>query len=167
MSRDTGQGTRIDLYAAARGERVATVRKRIQRGQLRAAKGADRRWYVLDDDATRDATGRDTRQDATGHATADATGLDSPAGRQLAAIRDQWLAPLVAQITEQAERIGRLEAERDAALERARVAEEERDQRRAQAAPPPRPTAVDTPTVAPTVATPARRSWWPWGRGRG
>ena len=40
----------------------------------------------------------------------------SPAAyAQLEAIRDQWLAPLVAQITEQAERIGRLEAERDAA----------------------------------------------------
>ena len=39
----------------------------------------------------------------------------SPAARaQLEAIRDEWLAPLVAQIREQAERIGRLEAERDA-----------------------------------------------------
>ena len=34
---------------------------------------------------------------------------------QIEAIRDQWLAPLVAQITEQAQQIGRLEAERDTA----------------------------------------------------
>ena len=33
----------------------------------------------------------------------------------LAAIRDEWLAPLVERIAEQAETIGRLEAERDAA----------------------------------------------------
>ena len=35
--------------------------------------------------------------------------------RQLEAIRDEWLAPLVAQITEQAETIGRVTAERNQA----------------------------------------------------
>ncbi len=39
--------------------------------------------------------------------------MNPTARAQLEAVRDEWLAPLVAQITEQAERIGRLEAERD------------------------------------------------------
>ena len=62
----------------------------------------------------------------------------SPAAyAQSEAIRDQWLAPLVAQITEQAERIGRLEAERVVveqlatdATRRAEAAEREREELR-------------------------------------
>jgi hypothetical protein len=42
---------------------------------------------------------------------------------QLEAIRDEWLAPLVAQITTQAERIGHLEAERTELQRRVEVAE--------------------------------------------
>jgi len=42
---------------------------------------------------------------------------------QLEAIRDEWLAPLVAQITAQAERIGQLEAERDELRRRVEAAE--------------------------------------------
>ena len=42
---------------------------------------------------------------------------------QLEAIRDEWLAPLVAQITTQAERIGQLEAERAELQRRVEVAE--------------------------------------------
>ena len=65
----------------------------------------------------------------------------SPAAyAQIEAIRDQWLAPLVAQITEQAEQIGRLEAERDVAEQmveeqrrRAERAEREREDLRRQA----------------------------------
>ena len=71
---------------------------------------------------------------------------------QLEAIRDQWLAPLLAQIAEQAERIGRLAAERDAA----RVAEHqarrwaeivsmERDHLRATMAPPRQDAAHGSP----------------------
>ena len=56
--------------------------------------------------------------------------LVSPSARaQLEAVRDEWFAPLIAQITEQAERIGRLEAERDG---QAAMVEELR--RRAEAA---------------------------------
>ena len=47
--------------------------------------------------------------------------MTDAARSQLEAIRDQWLQPLVEQIREQAERIGRLQAERDAA-ERERAA---------------------------------------------
>ena len=65
----------------------------------------------------------------------------SPAAyAQVEAIRDQWLAPLVAQITEQAGRIGRLESERDIAEQmveeqrrRAERAEREREGLRRQA----------------------------------
>jgi len=53
----------------------------------------------------------------------------APAARQqLEAIRDEWLAPLVAQITEQAEALGRLEAERDQARQSAEAAIAARDQ---------------------------------------
>ncbi len=41
--------------------------------------------------------------------------VSDAARQQLAMVRDEWLAPLVTQITEQAERIGRLEAERESA----------------------------------------------------
>ena len=66
----------------------------------------------------------------------------SPAAyAQLEAIRDRWLAPLVETITEQAQQIGRLEAERDTAeamvdeqRRRAERAEREREELRRQAA---------------------------------
>ncbi len=59
--------------------------------------------------------------DATPDRTAIAT-----ATRQLEAIRDEWLAPLVAQISEQAETLGRVTAERD-------QAQHERDELRRRA----------------------------------
>ncbi|MDP9358683.1 MAG: hypothetical protein M3Q71_18430 [Chloroflexota bacterium] len=78
----------------------------------------------------------------------------SPAARsQLEAIRDEWLAPLVERIQNQAERIGRLEAERNhlqAEVERLRAAQ-------------------DAPSVAPAVhhateptnaAPDTSPSWW-------
>jgi len=112
----TGPGIRLDRYAAMHGEAVGTVRKRIQRGQLDAYKGADHRWYVREAVA-RDGTGQDTRQDRTGQdATAPpptAVAVNASARAQLEAIRDEWLQPLVSTIAEQAERIGRLEQERD------------------------------------------------------
>lgn len=126
MSHATGQdattgmrGQRVDHYAADHGLQVATVRKRIQRGQLSGYKGADHRWYVLEDeqlnatghatqDTRRDATRQDTRQDTT-----IAVAVNANARAQLEAIRDEWLQPLVETISQQAERIGRLEAERE------------------------------------------------------
>lgn len=181
MSHATGQdtttaGVRVDRYAAARGERVETVRKRIQRGQLLGYKGADHRWYVLGDvprDATHHATGhdatRDTRRDATGPIA-----VNPNARAQLEAIRDEWLRPLVDTIAAQAERIGRLEAERDGAAaqlvakdetiaelrRRAEVAE------RALALPEVAPVAANS-AVDPTEAkgTPARPGLWQRLRG--
>ena len=120
MSHATGQdattppaGVRVDRYAAARGEKVDTVRKRIQRGQLAGYKDTDHRWYVVEEvacdptrHATHDATGHDattaTGQDATRDTRHDAIGavaVNPNARAQLEAVRDEWLAPLVAQIT--------------------------------------------------------------------
>jgi FtsZ-binding cell division protein ZapB len=61
--------------------------------------------------------------DATPDRTAIAT-----ATRQLEAIRDEWLAPLVAQISDQAETIGRVTAERDQARIQAEMVTLEREQ---------------------------------------
>ncbi len=168
MSHETGQdattgsgGRRIDHYATDHGLQAATVRKRIQRGQLAGYKGADHRWYVLEDvprDATGHATGQDTRQDATA-----AVAVNANARAQLEAIRDEWLQPLVATISQQAERIGRLEAERDAQdativelRRRAALAEAEllrHRGNRAQAAP-----AAPGATAAPTPDDPSAES---------
>jgi hypothetical protein len=76
------------------------------------------------------AAGAGQRSRPRGHADAvTATDAAAPvtvnpnARAQLEAIRDEWLAPLVAQITTQAERIGHLEAERDALQRRVEAAE--------------------------------------------
>jgi len=65
---------------------------------------------------------------------------------QLEAIRDEWLAPLVAQITEQAETIGRVTAERDALQARLRDVEAQQAQSPATTVPPP--------------GTATQRVWW-------
>jgi hypothetical protein len=56
-------------------------------------------------------------------AVADTAIVTDAARQQLASIRDEWLAPLVAQITTQADRIGHLEAERDELQRRVEAAE--------------------------------------------
>ncbi len=106
----------------------------------------------------------------------------SPAARsQLEAIRDEWLAPLVAQIREQAEQIGRLQAEREAMAARladdrnladqlVNVLQSERDAavaeverlRVGQEAPSdsPPPHHATEPTNATAEALPWWTSWW-------
>ncbi len=93
------------------------------------------------------ATFADKVADKVAEAVADTAIVTDAARQQLASIRDEWLAPLVAQITEQAERIGRLEQEREELRRRAEAAEVERDQLRQQAAPQP-PSAAPTPSAA-------------------
>ena len=67
----------------------------------------------------------------TDRPTNGAPAVSEAARRQLEAIRDEWLAPLVAQIREQAEEIGRLRAEREAVTEeRDRLWHEREDDRR-------------------------------------
>ena len=98
--------------------------------------------------------------------SAAATALVSDAARrQLATIRDEWLAPLIAQLGDQAERIGRLAAEGEAKDEtiaklrhRAERAEAERDRltaaQAAQDGPRPQGEIEAAHTAAPGV----------WGR---
>ena len=129
------------------------------------------------------ATGAGQRSRSRGHAvtatttTADtdavtATGADTlatvnPNARaQLEAIRDEWLAPLVEQITTQAERIGQLEAERAALRQRVEAAETALSRQHdgtGQSAAPDGPGAPEATTVvrhdAPGVWGRLRR-WW-------
>ena len=72
---------------------------------------------------------------------------------QLEAIRDEWLQPLVSTIAEQAERIGRLEQERDGQAEtiadlRRQLAEAALAAASAPPAAPPPPSATPTPDAA-------------------
>lgn len=112
-------GVRADHYAAEHGLTPGAVRKRIERGQLEAYKGAGGRWFVLG--PVPHDSGRDTRQDTRQDGGQDATGITV---RAQAIALNNLIAPYVERIEHQAERIGRLEAERDAAL--ARVAALER-----------------------------------------
>jgi hypothetical protein len=62
--------------------------------------------------------------------------VTADARRHFAAIRSEWLAPLLAELTDQADRIAQLEAALAAQRRRAEAAEAERDALRAQPAPP-------------------------------
>lgn len=128
---DTGQdtGTPLADAAALMGTSVAALRKRLQRGSVPGYK-RDGQWYVLVDTAHIAGSPRAPHGQAAGQDSGQPTGsppaLVSDAARaQLEAIRDEWLAPLVAQIAEQAERIGRLEAEKEELRRRAELAEQE------------------------------------------
>ncbi len=82
----------------------------------------------------------------------------SPAARsQLETIRDAWLAPLIERIQNQAERIGRLEAERDAAL--AEVEQLKAAQDAPSAAQEPRHGAQPADTAPDTPAS-SQAPWW-------
>ena len=118
------------------------VRKRIERGQL-AARKVRGQWHVILDAAG--ATGQDTTTttrhdvtDTTPRHNPNATGMTSLASdaarSQLEAIRDEWLAPLISQITEQAERIGHLEAEKTAAEQARDLFERQLDEARSRSA---------------------------------
>ena len=87
---------------------------------------------------------------------ADTALVTAAARQQLGAIRDEWLAPLVAQLTEQAQTIGRLEAER---------ADLRRQLAEAQSAPPAAPQARTAEEArpaldsAPNAPAPAAGFW--------
>ena len=139
------RGISISDAAERLGVGVELLRKRAQRGTMPAYK-VDRKWYVvLDVDrdgvqdippGSEDVLSRTVRSGTSGPgqdgSRGEAPAGVSPAARsQLGAIRDEWLAPLIAQIREQAEEIGRLRAERDAAAAERDRLRAERDSDRA------------------------------------
>jgi len=155
----TEQDTIVSVVDAAVVLGVSTdaVRKRIRRGQLTAQKVGAQWFVVLDEhpvprqDRTESTLGTrqdkpvsrpETGQDRTGQPVA----ISGAAQAQLVAIRDEWLAPLVAQITEQAETIGRLTAERDALQVRLSARDVEQEH-------PPTPESTDPETGV-------QRAWW-------
>jgi excisionase family DNA binding protein len=110
-----------------------TVRRWIRSGQLPSVEGPDGRRVSPADLAAlrrrpRPRPTADAATDTRGHGRpvtaatdTEVASVSSAARSQLEAIRDEWLAPLVAQIRAQAEQIGRLE-ERLATTERDRLA---------------------------------------------
>ena len=73
--------------------------------------------------------------------------VTADARRHFAAIRSEWLAPLLAELTDQADRIAQLEAALAAQRRRAEAAEAERDALRARPAAP-APGAVESTAPA-------------------
>ncbi len=105
-----------------------------------AAAGAGQRSRTHGHAATDAATATDTR-----------VSVNATAREQLMAVRDEWLAPLVAQITTQAERIGQLEAERaelQRRVEAAEAAVSRQDDGAGQERAPAGPGTPEPPTVA-------------------
>ncbi len=141
---DADEYLSVEMAGQVSGIPPRTLRRWVRAGRLPATEGPRGKLVRLGDALTlAELTGRQSVTDrpsdgqsanpatyagqVTGQVS-DSTGVDdqesvtsvhptaiSPAARsQLEAIRDEWLAPLVDRIQSQAERIGRLEAERDA-----------------------------------------------------
>jgi hypothetical protein len=114
----------------------SAVLKRIKAGQLSAQKVAGR-WQVFLPESDSDGTERNAGPEfrnriplnrKTGTPETDSVPVVSEAARaQLAAIRDEFVAPLVDRIQAQAEEIGALKAERDALWSRLEHLEAEQD----------------------------------------
>ncbi len=124
-----------DVTAARLGISRNAVLQRIKRGTLSGQKVDGVWWVVLDDHCSDHATDRSTSRTTEqptdrmyDRATDQRITSSGTARSQLEAIRDEWLAPLVAQITEQAEALGRLGAERDQARQSAEAAISKLDQ---------------------------------------
>jgi hypothetical protein len=163
QSQDTGTGRDVLLVsvsdaAAILGISEAGVRKRIQRGQLTGQKVNGAWMLTLPRDSVTGQPEPVSRDRVTARPAPERdNGTDlSPTEqgqRQLETLRDTLLTPHLelierqqVTITEQAERIGRLEAERDALTTRL--------------------NAVETPQDAAPIAienvpeTPPQRAWW-------
>src|SRR5437764_2091594 len=95
----------------------------------------------------------------------DAQLVTADARRHFAAIRSEWLAPLFAELTDQADRIAQLEAALAAQRRRAEAAEAELDVWRAQPAPPAPGPVVSTVPV-PRRLDDSRELRLPGRRGR-
>ena len=119
---DTPEYLAVGNAAALAGIPERTLRYWIASGKLPATTGKRGKLLRLADvERVAALAGRaaatPTPQPAANGIAADLAGevaATDAARRQLEAIRDEWLLPLVEQIREQAERIGQLQAERDA-----------------------------------------------------
>lgn len=119
----------LTVAEAARmlGITSGAVRSRIQRGQLYGYK-QDGQWRVVlnshgvaPHDQSLQQVPAEVSQRQPGQPA-----VNEAARQQLEAIRDEWLQPLVDQLTEQSERIGYLESERDELRRRVQELESER-----------------------------------------
>ncbi len=187
---DADEYLSVEMAGQVSGIPPRTLRRWVRAGRLPATEGPRGKLVRLGDAlALAELTGRQSATDRppdgqsdnpatyAGHVTGQVsdsliedhqepvmsghTAAISPAARsQLEAIRDEWLTPLVDRIQSQAERIGRLEAERDAL-----AAEVERltsAQDAPHAAPEPQGEAQATETT-PDVSAPWWRFWERWG----
>ena len=179
------------LTIAAAADRLGVsenaVRQRIKRGTLDAAK-VDGVWRVaLPDREDDQQDGYQGRPSGDPRADQEATGrsvvIPEAARAQLAAIRDEFVAPLVATIGALERELGRLEAERDQATrERDELRAENERLRNAAVARPEAPAATEPaePAFRPSVAAWRERTtravdldqpsepvpwWWRWWRG--
>jgi hypothetical protein len=175
--------------AATLGISEGAVRKRIERGQLVGRKVAGQWQIILNatdesqttrhdatDQPTRQGLSHTTRRDTTtgAHDASQLPAVAPAAMAQLEAIRDEWLQPLIDQLKDQAEEIGRLKAERDTAVKDAEHLTAEIDalrasqnQRTNEIAGQGEAIAIERhPDALSPVSGNSQRSWWRfWGRG--
>ena len=119
----------VPLPEAARrlGVTENALRKRVQRGTVPAAKGADERWYVfLDDQAGGQGAGQDAGQ-ATDQAAArpdrtddliDALQAEVTWLREQMSFKDQTITALAARVADLADRLPELASGQDAPVTR-------------------------------------------------
>jgi DNA-binding transcriptional MerR regulator len=160
MSQDVADHVAVEVAGKAAGIPARTLRHWVASGKLSAIAGKRGKLVSMreveqiaalvgkpvgkpvgnaETPSGNPATFADEVAGKVAEAVADTAIVTDAARQQLASIRDEWLAPLVAQITEQAQAIGRLELERDQL--RAEV-----EALRRQAAPQPLSEAATFPT---------------------
>lgn len=115
-----GEYVTVESASHMTGVPPRTLRRWVQDGKVAAITGQRGKLIRLGDVRTiAQLTGRTVGQPATaeesaGQVTEDLPAISPAASAQLAAIRDEWLRPLVDQVAELSKDLGRVTAERDA-----------------------------------------------------